>query len=1121
MRNVPMQNNNNKLKRLYLLLFIAVCLIGIGLSTSVYAQRGTVVPKVVNIGAMNELNELEAALDNLQSNHVELSTSKTNLLASLTEVKARVVQHHINIGDIASQLEVASNTHDDNVNDYSTAKLRFEEVKKRVDDLVLNKRLVTKALSELSSIKETANSDVTKLEEDLRKIVKVYLAEKDQSQSSLEQTILQRDRFALLTQAWEQRVNTIIGSYREALESTQGATNKAILGRYVDLLENLLNRYRILFAQIMEVYDSQIVATHSMLAKMKVEYETVQSQVSIEIDSNKGLVSRATGEIEEKNSQLNTLETQTLTANNQLASAQGNQSAMLKDMTNSENALEFLLEQEKAIKATLATDTATENQLLADIEQVDIQQEVTVTEIAVMIEKIAEFIANTQPKLTRDERIHLAKENLKDINYVNSGRCQASQEKGVLVACFLASNEGIVRVTHQEFLDIGINLTGVPKDSIGVFATEIDNVPVYVEAEDLIDETSFIEVVTKGYDSVYSDARMYQVFVNFDKPFNQSVVSSELQVSEQSSVSSAEFEVVVDHNNHFSNSARNDGGWYDPNGISNVWQTSKATLGFEFSVDENLQNEHQTKITYNYGKLLTKKDNFKINAKVNGILVLNNVRTLKGVGFVEESFLVPNNVLNVGVNTLTFEVTKEGTGLRGSIEIDGFTVNYIGSSIARNGVLDVKAAYGEGRSGTYTFSGMNGDQVVAYALSEYGTTRFESSEGVQINAEDNIMLSGVYEEKVIARSVADSVELFAPRKYSPLPMSEVEYLIISHPDFIDSQAMDDFVAFRSMDYQVGVADVQQIYAQYNGGTFDAFAIKDYLKKVISEGSLQMVLLVGDDTFDYKNTLKTNTKSFIPSLYYSYPSTDPSDFIFVDVNDDYLPEVGIGRMPVESSEELANIVEKTILYENHDYPNTALMVTNYSNGLGDAYDSIITRSFPYNSSVGYGANWDLNKILINPEDGKLSPELVAANRDLALQSLSDGVSLTIYTGHNTIQSGHVLNDSHIPLMTNQSKPTVLMSIDSYTGRYIQDDVGSYGSVKAESMLVAKDAGAAAVFANASSNSVSQYQIEVLKHLFRNDDRLGDAHKKAFVWAAGTGRAFYNLFGDPALRIKTSY
>ncbi len=142
----------------------------------------------------------------------------------------------------------------------------------------------------------------------------------------------------------------------------------------------------------------------------------------------------------------------------------------------------------------------------------------------------------------------------------------------------------------------------------------------------------------------------------------------------------------------------------------------------------------------------------------------------------------------------------------------------------------------------------------------------------------------------------------------------VNYLIVSHPQFIDTPAMDDLVALQEgRGYRTAVIDVDTLYAAYSDFEVDAEAIRRYLKAARPS----FVLLVGGDSHDYHDYLGLASQSFIPT---HYAATDalvayaPADGRHIDYNDNGIPQAALGRLPARTVAELTQLVNKLYSYE---------------------------------------------------------------------------------------------------------------------------------------------------------------------------------------------------------------
>lgn len=167
----------------------------------------------------------------------------------------------------------------------------------------------------------------------------------------------------------------------------------------------------------------------------------------------------------------------------------------------------------------------------------------------------------------------------------------------------------------------------------------------------------------------------------------------------------------------------------------------------------------------------------------------------------------------------------------------------------------------------------------------------------------------------------------------PPSQGPYDFIILSHPSFID--AAKELQAFRSKNpgYKTLVVTPQEIYNEFSGGQQDLVALRDFFRwqKSYSDkvGSLstrfRYVTLLGAASFDMQDRVSGNT-NFIP-VYQSGGTSLASAFCL----DDFLayldsnsgdPELGsskmgisIGRIPARTKQEAMAVVEKIKRYAN--------------------------------------------------------------------------------------------------------------------------------------------------------------------------------------------------------------
>lgn len=180
-----------------------------------------------------------------------------------------------------------------------------------------------------------------------------------------------------------------------------------------------------------------------------------------------------------------------------------------------------------------------------------------------------------------------------------------------------------------------------------------------------------------------------------------------------------------------------------------------------------------------------------------------------------------------------------------------------------------------------------------------------------------------------------------------------DYVIITKGIYVN-----DFKPLRSFKISKGlkakIITVESINSYYKGRDLPE-KIREFIKDAYIKNRLRFVLLGGDADANSANPKKISYKSVVPTrllycgqvsssykityiasdLYYSCLDGNydyNKNSIFGEKNDgikggqvDFLPDVFVGRAPVDSHTEVKNFVSKTIAYEKRSKSKTALMV----------------------------------------------------------------------------------------------------------------------------------------------------------------------------------------------------
>jgi len=306
-----------------------------------------------------------------------------------------------------------------------------------------------------------------------------------------------------------------------------------------------------------------------------------------------------------------------------------------------------------------------------------------------------------------------------------------------------------------------------------------------------------------------------------------------------------------------------------------------------------------------------------------------------------------------------------------------------------------------------------------------------------------------------------------------------------------------------------LVDVEDLYDEFNFGSKNPWALKDFLRRAYQFWNPQprFVLLVGDTSYDPRNYLGFGEFDLVPTKFVDTEHLNTaSDDWFVDFDDDGLPEMAVGRLPVESAEEAATVVSKIIAFEGvAGLMNEALLVA-------DINDSIDFE----------GVSGEVGSLLL----GEITVREILRGRSTTARSdllnlLNQGQLLVNYIGHGStkIWNGNLLTSSDAWNLTNSPYLPFLVSMTCLNG-FFQDP---YSESMAETFLKAERGGAVAVWTSSGLTLPGEQTVmnlELIRLLFNGEGlTIGEAVMRAKRATTNEDiRRTWILFGDPTLRLK---
>ena len=339
-------------------------------------------------------------------------------------------------------------------------------------------------------------------------------------------------------------------------------------------------------------------------------------------------------------------------------------------------------------------------------------------------------------------------------------------------------------------------------------------------------------------------------------------------------------------------------------------------------------------------------------------------------------------------------------------------------------------------------------------------------------------------------------------------------VILTHAAVAD--ALTALVRLRqAQGYIVAVVDVEDVYDEFSFGNKTPQAIRDFLAHATSTWHKRpaFLLLAGSASSDPRNFLGYGDFDLVPTKFVEATySQAASDDWFVDFNDDGLPDLAIGRLPVRDATQAAAVVQKLVGYGHAggaDWKRTAVLVADTADAQFDyaANTDAVAAQIPSNIFLKQVFRGDFG-------DDTLAHATV-------LGAFNQGALLVNYMGHSseTAWRANLLTVDDVPLLTNGLRLPFVSSMTCWTGLFVDPVAETLG----ESLLKAPQGGAIAVWASSGmteSDGQTVLDKELMRLLFSaRKPTIGEATAGA---KAATGdldvRRTWILLGDPAMKLE---
>ncbi len=677
---------------------------------------------------------------------------------------------------------------------------------------------------------------------------------------------------------------------------------------------------------------------------------------------------------------------------------------------------------------------------------------------------------------------------------------------------------GLYRVTHEQLRQAGADFAGVHPRSLALLK-QGQPVPMRVGSADgyaggakdrWFGEGFFIEFYGEAAGSLYTDEMVYQLLVDASRVERFKLEASPARPNARPQTIYQETS-RFGRNREYSFAAPNGDPWYDTGML--VW-TEGREWTFDFIAGDLQPGAGQPVLTIEvWGVTDWPLDpDHHLVVEVNGTVVAE--RFFDGLSVETLQILLPDGLVREGTNQLKLRLPGDTGAEFDLIHLEDFRLTYPRALRARQDQLAFVAG-GE----AIEVGGLASPDALVYRLGR--KPAWVADPEFMTEGEGWRVRFPGHKEPVLYL-VATPDQLLAPRielARGPMDLLEgqADYLMISHPHFLDELA--PLVAAREAEgLNVRVVDVEEVYAAYSHGVFDPEAIRLFIADAAHGLGVRAVLLVGADSYDYHDYLGLGSISFIPSLYAATGNIvrfAPSDALLADLDGDGIPDLPIGRFPVRTRRELANLIAKTLDYPGAERPQGQAVLA------ADAGSSGSVR-FRQQSELfleALGPGWKATRVYLDDSQ-------VGAARILLGEAIGGGAALTNFIGHSGPRAWTfvgLFTTQDALTLSNFGQPTVVLQWGCWNTYHVDPQFDTLG----HGFLLADGRGAAAVLGSttlseaASAEALSRLLAPLIAQpglslgeaVTQAKQRLGVARPDLVDVLLG-----WTLLGDPMLRIQ---
>ena len=367
---------------------------------------------------------------------------------------------------------------------------------------------------------------------------------------------------------------------------------------------------------------------------------------------------------------------------------------------------------------------------------------------------------------------------------------------------------------------------------------------------------------------------------------------------------------------------------------------------------------------------------------------------------------------------------------------------------------------------------------------------------------------------------------------------DVDFVILTYPDFMEQAERLKAIHNRiDPDLNVYITTPEKIYNEFSCGAKDVSAIRDFCRMLYLDSTpgrtIKYLLLLGDCSYDYKN--RDGVVDFVPSyesvasLAMSYTYVTDDYFGFMDELegniDGSLADIGVGRFPVQTVEQAAQMVDKIERYIVKDettmqpWRNTITFFTDDESGFVNSAETLVAKL----KNVG-GEAAVVDKIYldayqqISAPGGEIAPDVNAAINS----RMEKGTLVLHYVGHGgevQLSEEKILQRKDVDSWRNGPMYPLMITGTCEFSRFddhLRTSLGEYSFLNQYGGMIAMFTTSRVTHGHHNLAFGEGVYDNLFRYYGGEHYRLGDVYRMAKS-SGGLVEKRYVFFGDPALRL----